>query len=74
MVTLFTMHLLRAIPNVGKSIEGPDYYHWQEGLFTENLCEVSDVKVTINDHPDWGVEICREWLAKSRYQVSEFTG
>ena len=30
-------HLLRAIPNAGKylefSIEGPDYYPWQEGLF-----------------------------------------
>ena len=37
MVTLFTMHLLGAIPNAGKylefSIEGPDYYPWQEGLF-----------------------------------------
>ena len=37
MVTLFTMHLLGAIPNAGKylefSIEGPDYYPWQDGLF-----------------------------------------
>ena len=37
LVTLFTMHLLRAIPNAGKylefSIEGPDYYPWQEGAF-----------------------------------------
>ena len=78
MVTLFTMHLLRAIPNAGKylefSIEGPDYYPWQEGLFTEDLYEVSDGKVTIKDRPGWGVEICPEWLAKSHYQVSEFAG
>ena len=37
LVTLFTMHLLGAIPNAGRylelSIEGPDYYPWQEGLF-----------------------------------------
>src|SRR6185437_1064062 len=37
MVTLFTMHFLGAIPNAGKylefSIEGPDYYPWQDGLF-----------------------------------------
>ena len=37
LVTLFTMHLLGAIPNAGKylelSIEGRDYYPWQEGLF-----------------------------------------
>ena len=35
MVTLFTMHLMGAIPNAGPyvefSIEGPDYYPWQEG-------------------------------------------
>ena len=41
MVTLFTMHLLRAIPNAGKylefSIEGPEYYPWQENLFVEGL-------------------------------------
>ena len=39
MVTLFTMHLLRAIPNAGKylefSIEGADYYPWQDGLFQQ---------------------------------------
>ena len=35
LVTMCTMHLLGAIPNAGKylelSIEGPDYYPWQEG-------------------------------------------
>ena len=40
LVTLFTMHLLRAIPNAGKylefSIEGSDYYPWQDGLFTQS--------------------------------------
>ena len=39
LVTLCTMHLLRAIPNAGKylefSIEGEDYYPWQDGLFVE---------------------------------------
>ena len=40
LVTLFTMHLLRAIEGAGKylefSIEGPDYYPWQEGLFVRS--------------------------------------
>ena len=35
LVTLFTMHLLRAIPNAGKylefSIEGADYYPGRRG-------------------------------------------
>ncbi|PWJ84605.1 L-alanine-DL-glutamate epimerase-like enolase superfamily enzyme [Pseudaminobacter salicylatoxidans] len=75
LVTLFTMHLLRAIPNAGKylefSIEGPDYYPWQEGLFTENPYEVTDGMVTVTDRPGWGIEISPEWLAMSSYQQSE---
>ena len=75
LVTLFTMHLLRAIPNAGKylefSIEGPDYYPWHEGLFTENPYEVTEGMVTVTDRPGWGIEISPEWLAKSAYQQSE---
>ena len=41
MVTLFTMHVLRAIPNAGKylefSIEGEDYYPWQQDLFVAGV-------------------------------------
>jgi L-alanine-DL-glutamate epimerase-like enolase superfamily enzyme len=74
MVTLFTMHLLRAIPNAGKylefSIEGPDYYPWQEGLFRKSPYGIEDGHVTITSEPGWGVEIAPEWLAKARYQVS----
>lgn len=76
LVTLFTMHLLRAIPNAGKylefSIEGLDYYPWQHGLFIEDPYEVTDGTVNVSDRPGWGVEISPEWLAKSKYQQSEF--
>jgi L-alanine-DL-glutamate epimerase-like enolase superfamily enzyme len=75
LVTLFTMHLLRAIDGAGKylefSIEGSDYYPWQEGLFVKYPYAVEDGYVTVTDEPGWGVEINTEWLAKSRYQVSE---
>ena len=75
MVTLFTMHLLGAIPNAGKylelSIEGPDYYPWQDGLFVESPYTVTDGKVTIPDAPGWGVEIDPTWLANAEYQSSE---
>lgn len=74
MVTLFTMHLLRAIPNAGKylefSIEGQDYYPWQEGLFRNDPFGVVDGKTTVTDTPGWGVEINPDWLARSQYQVS----
>ncbi len=72
MVTLFTMHLLRAIPNAGKylefSIEGPDYYPWQEGLFARSPYEIADGKATVTDAPGWGVEINPDWLARSSYR------
>ena len=75
MVTLFTMHLLSAIPNAGKylefSIEGQDYYPWQEGLFVETPYSISDGKATIPDAPGWGVEISPAWLEDANHQLSE---
>lgn len=75
MVTLFTMHLLRAIPNAGKylefSIEGADYYPWQQDLFVESPYDVEGGQVTVSDRPGWGVEINPGWLARSAYRVSE---
>ncbi|MCC6194382.1 MAG: mandelate racemase/muconate lactonizing enzyme family protein, partial [Burkholderiales bacterium] len=75
MVTLFTMHLLGAIANPGKylelSIEGADYYPWQQGLFVRSPYEVVDGHVTIPSDPGWGVEIDPAWLARASYRASE---
>ena len=74
LVTLFTMHLLRAIPNAGKylefSIEGADYYPWQEGLFAQNPYEIEDGHATVADAPGWGVEISADWLADAVHTTS----
>lgn len=74
LVTLFTMHLLRAIPNAGKylefSIEGADYYPWQDGLLTSNPYEIENGHATVTDAPGWGIEIAPEWLARSQYRIS----
>jgi L-alanine-DL-glutamate epimerase-like enolase superfamily enzyme len=75
LVTLFTMHLLRAIPNAGKylefSIEGSDYYPWQYGLFRNDPYAIHEGKAMVTDAPGWGVEIDPEWLARSTYKVSD---
>ena len=75
MVTLFTMHLLGAIPNAGAyvefSIEGPEYYPWQDGLFRKSPYAIANGKATIPDSPGWGVEIDPDWLAAARHQISE---
>ncbi len=74
LVTLFTMHLLRAIPNAGKylefSIEGADYYPWQEGLYSEWPYTITDGQAQVTDAPGWGVEISPDWLAAADHQVS----
>ena len=75
MVTMCTMHLLGAIPNAGKylefSIEGADYYPWQEGLFLGDPYRIEDGKATVTDAPGWGVEINPAWLDKAERTVSE---
>jgi len=74
MVTLFTMHLLRAIPNAGSylefSIEGPDYYPWQEDLFLGRPYAIEAGMARVSEEPGWGIEINPEWLARSSYRCS----
>lgn len=74
LVTLFTMHLLKALPNAGKylefSIEGEDYYPWQSGLYLTDPYGIENGQARISDAPGWGVEISPEWLARSSYRVS----
>lgn len=77
LVTMCTMHLLKAIPNPGKylelSIEGLDYYPWQDGLFLGDPYRVEDGHVAVSDAPGWGVEINPDWLARAAHRVSELS-
>ncbi len=75
LVTVCTMHLLGAIPNAGKylelSIEGPDYYAWQQDLFLGDPFAVRGGRVEIPAAPGWGVEINPAWLEQAEYRRSE---
>jgi L-alanine-DL-glutamate epimerase-like enolase superfamily enzyme len=75
LVTMCTMHLLKAIPNAGPylelSIEGEDYYPWQQDLFLDNPFKIENGCVTVTDKPGWGIDINPEWLNNSEYQVSD---
>ncbi len=72
LVTMCTMHLLGAIPNAGKylelSIEGADYYPWQQELFIGDPYRVEAGRVQIPSAPGWGVEINPAWLARAEYR------
>ena len=72
LVTLCTMHLLRAIPEcreVSEFYRGPDYYPWQDGLFLGDPSD-RDGHATVTDAPGWGVEISPAGLARARHRVS----
>ncbi|MBC7237646.1 MAG: mandelate racemase/muconate lactonizing enzyme family protein [Chloroflexi bacterium] len=71
LVTVFTMHLLAAIPNAGPHFEfSIENTPWTKGLYTPELV-VKDGEVQIPQGPGWGVEINPDWLAKAERQVSE---
>ncbi len=74
LVTVFSLHMLGAIPNAGNYLEySIEPTPWTEGLFSPAL-EVIDGKVSIPNHPGWGIEINPTWLQDAAYQISELPG
>ena len=75
LVTVFTLHLMGALPNAGPYVEfsiepSEGYYPWQEGIYDPALV-AKDGKVAIPDGPGWGIEVRQSWLNASHRQVSE---
>ena len=74
LVTMCTMHVLKAIANPGKylefSIEGPDYYPWQDGLFLNDPYRIEAGHAIVSAEPGWGVEINPAFLETSNYRVT----
>jgi L-alanine-DL-glutamate epimerase-like enolase superfamily enzyme len=73
LVLVFTLHLLGAVENAGPyvefSIEPDEYYPWQEGMY-EPRPRVENGVVQIPEGPGWGVEVSREWLARSEHRMT----
>jgi len=70
MVTVFTLHMMGAIPNPGPYVEfSIEPTPWTDNLYFPALT-VQDGQVAIPDGPGWGVEINADWLAGASYQCS----
>lgn len=71
MVTIFTLHLLGAIPNAGPYMEfSIEPTEWTKELYQPAL-EVQNGKVAIPDDPGWGITVNPKWLEKAERQISE---
>ena len=70
LVTVFTLHMLAAIPNAGPFLEfsiEPSGF----GTLYAPIPQVRDGVVAIPDGPGWGVTIDPSWLATAERRVSE---
>jgi L-alanine-DL-glutamate epimerase-like enolase superfamily enzyme len=77
MVTLFTLHLMRAIPNPGNYLEYS--IEFEEGINQETramygpLLVVREGMLDLPGEPGWGITIHQDWLGQAEYQVSEIS-
>jgi len=71
MVTVFTLHMLGAIPNAGPHIEfSIEPTNWIRDLYYPSL-QVRDGLVAFPDGPGWGVTVNPKWLSAAKRQISE---
>jgi L-alanine-DL-glutamate epimerase-like enolase superfamily enzyme len=70
MVTVFTLHMLAAIPNAGPFLEySIEETPWTDDLY-EPALEVIDGNVPIPAGPGWGVRVSPAWLERAGVQRS----
>ncbi|MFD0675909.1 MULTISPECIES: mandelate racemase/muconate lactonizing enzyme family protein [unclassified Paenibacillus] len=71
MLTVFTLHMVAAIPNAGTFMEYTiEDDAWTHDLFTQPL-EVHDGKVQVPEGPGWGITVRPEWLTNAEYRISQ---
>jgi hypothetical protein len=71
MVTLFTLHLLRSIPNAGPFLEFSIEEAGELGeLFEPGLRVVDGAIQMPADEPGWGVRPRAQWLANARAETT----
>jgi L-alanine-DL-glutamate epimerase-like enolase superfamily enzyme len=71
LVTLFSLHVMGAIPNAGPFVEfSIEDTPWAANYY-DPVPKVVDGHVAIPDGPGWGVRIRDDWLAQTKRQITE---
>ncbi len=71
LLTVFSLHMLGAIPNAGPFMEfSIEEVEWVKGLF-EPALEARNGEVPIPQGPGWGATLNQEWLDKAEYAKSQ---
>lgn len=71
LVTVFTLHLLAAIPNAGPHMElSIEPTAWAAELYEPSL-EVIDGEVPMPEGPGWGIVVNPSWLERAEREISE---
>jgi L-alanine-DL-glutamate epimerase-like enolase superfamily enzyme len=72
LVTVFTLHLMAAIPNAGPFVEfSIEPTGWTADLYQPALVAREGAVPVPEDGPGWGVTINPRWLEAAEYQISE---
>jgi L-alanine-DL-glutamate epimerase-like enolase superfamily enzyme len=73
LVTVFTMHMLAALPKAGEvefSIEADAAITKLARSMFDPILEMKDGKAVMPEGPGWGVRIKPEWLAAAERRVT----
>lgn len=75
LVTVFTFHLMNAVPNPGNSLEYSIEFDEEINKLAKDLYsplpEIKNGNLQMPAEPGWGVRINEEWLKTADYMVSE---
>jgi L-alanine-DL-glutamate epimerase-like enolase superfamily enzyme len=70
LVTVFTLHMMGAIPNAGDHVEFTIEPNDSATELYRPALEVREGRVAVPAGPGWGVRINPDWLAKAQRQES----
>jgi L-alanine-DL-glutamate epimerase-like enolase superfamily enzyme len=70
MVSIFTLHMLAAIPNPGRHMEFSIESQTAAAELYSPALKVRDGQVAIPPGPGWGVTINARWLEQADHQLS----